>query len=123
MADKTWDFIVVGGGLAGSVVSSRVSEAHPELRILLIEAGSDVTQEKSWNLTDAATAPFLVGTELDWQDATIPQLALGNRTIPSSSGKALGGGTVINRGELLQCSVLSKATHHPQISYLKADQV
>lgn len=123
MADKTWDFIVVGGGLAGSVVSSRVSESHPELRILLIEAGSDVTQDKNWNLTDAATAPFLVGTELDWQDATVPQLALANRTIPSASGKALGGGTVINRGELLQGSVLSKATRHPQISYLKADQV
>ncbi|KAK5052585.1 hypothetical protein LTR84_002450 [Exophiala bonariae] len=98
MTGKTYDFIVVGGGLAGSVVSSRLAESHPEQRILLIEAGSDREKNKNWNLKDAATAPLLVGTEYDWQDATVPQLALRSRVISSSSGKALGGGTVINRG-------------------------
>lgn len=99
MIDETWDFIVVGGGPAGSVISSRLSESHPELRILLIEAGPDVTRDNSRNLVDAATSPLLIGSGLDWRDTTVPQTALRNRAVPSPSGKALGGGTVINTGE------------------------
>jgi choline dehydrogenase len=102
MLDKTWDFIVVGGGLAGSVVSSRLSLSHPELRILLIEAGPDVTKDNNRDLADAATTPLLIGSEWDWQDTTVAQPGLGNRAVPSPSGKALGGGTVINTGEASQ---------------------
>ncbi|KAJ0340994.1 hypothetical protein KNSL1_011309 [Colletotrichum chrysophilum] len=37
-----WDFIVVGGGLAGSVISNRLLHKDPTLRILLVEAGPSV---------------------------------------------------------------------------------
>jgi len=36
-----WDIIVVGGGVAGTVISSRLHQKDPTLKILLIEGGPD----------------------------------------------------------------------------------
>jgi NADH dehydrogenase FAD-containing subunit len=40
---NAFGFIVVGGGLAGCVVASRLRQREHSLSILLIEAGPDVT--------------------------------------------------------------------------------
>ena len=92
----TYDFIIVGGGLTGSVIASRLAEKQPAAQILLIEAGPDVSNHP---LTSAPLACFgLHGSELDWNYTTVPQKHLHNRECYNAAAKALGGGTAINYG-------------------------
>ncbi|KAK7917778.1 hypothetical protein PG985_011386, partial [Apiospora marii] len=89
-----WDYIVVGGGIAGSVISSRLLEQDPSLKILLIEAGPDVSDRTDIvyiNSTNTVMGDF------DYNYQTVPQANLGNRVIPNPAGRALGGGSVINQ--------------------------
>lgn len=88
-----WDYIVVGGGLAGSVLSNQLLALNSSLRILVIEAGPNVD-----NRTDILyiNSTNLIGGDFDWNYSSVPQPNLNNRTITSPAGKALGGGSVIN---------------------------
>lgn len=93
-SSSEFDYIIVGGGIAGSVLASRLHEQLPHLSILLIEAGPDV--ENNPLVTDIKNAMKVAGSELDWAYTTVPQKHLNNRLCPSIAGKALGGGSAIN---------------------------
>ncbi|OHF01736.1 GMC oxidoreductase [Colletotrichum orchidophilum] len=90
-----WDCIVVGAGIAGSVVSNRLLEQDPSLKILLIEAGPN-THELG-DLTVIDTDPD-VNRNHTWSFNSVPQVNADNRTMSSLAGKGLGGGTAINGG-------------------------
>ena len=65
---STFDFIVIGGGTGGLALSARLS-AHPNIRVLTIEAGLD-------NRTDLATESLfeysaVLGGPLDWNWVTL----------------------------------------------------
>lgn len=62
------DFIVVGGGVAGSVVAARLSEV-PGWTVGLLEAGP----EEPSTTSVPAFATAAAGTYLDWQYVTVPQ--------------------------------------------------
>lgn len=63
IAMSLWDIIVVGGGIAGSVVSSRLHGLDPTLKILLIEGGPNthLVEGIEWTNMDAA-----IGGPYDW---------------------------------------------------------
>ncbi|KAI3533231.1 GMC oxidoreductase [Colletotrichum filicis] len=93
MAMSLWDFIVVGGGLAGSVISNRLLHKDPTLKILLVEAGPNVNGLESIAYPNTSTG---AGSDIDWAYSSVPQANVDNRSIAAPAGKALGGGTAIN---------------------------
>ena len=95
----TFDFIIIGAGIGGTVVASRLHERDPSLSILLIEAGPDSSKTE---LAEVVASPmkvaFLKGSELDWNYETAPQKNLDGLKIYVGAGKSIGGGSAINYG-------------------------
>ncbi len=100
--EPEWDYVVVGGGLAGIIVATRLSE-DPSLHVLLLEAGA---RSRSPLLAVPAAETLLVGHPwYDWQSRTEPDATLGGRSIAIPRGRLLGGSNAINgmlfvRGQL-----------------------
>ncbi|ETS74997.1 hypothetical protein PFICI_13481 [Pestalotiopsis fici W106-1] len=100
MSDLIADYIVVGAGVTGCVVASRLAQSPVKPKVILIEAGSDPSSEP-------AAAGFLSGLSLaggkfDYADASEPVPATANRIHTLSSGRALGGGSILNYGGWLR---------------------
>ena len=89
---SSYDFVVVGGGSAGSVVVSRLSEDR-DVRVLLLEAGP---ADGPAAMSVPAAWPALIGSEVDWGYETVPQPGLGGNAIAYPQGKVLGRSSSIN---------------------------
>ncbi|MBE8477396.1 MULTISPECIES: GMC family oxidoreductase [Streptomyces] len=92
--DRHFDHVVVGGGAAGSVVATRLSE-RDGARVLLLEAGPLDTTPAGHLIPPLGVFQLQRG-EFDWCDETVPQPELHGRKVPISSGRVLGGGGAIN---------------------------
>ncbi|KAL7930100.1 alcohol oxidase [Trichoderma chlorosporum] len=88
-----YDYIIVGGGLAGLVLAARLTEDSTK-RVLVLEAGEDLTADA--RLSVPAMWPTLLNTDADWKFKTVPQAGLNNREISFPQGKLLGGSSAIN---------------------------
>ncbi len=88
---KPFDYIVVGGGTAGCVVATRLSE-DPTVSVLLLEAGGD---ERRRDVETPSEWAATLGTDADWAFESVPQPATGRR-YPAPRGRVLGGSGSIN---------------------------
>ncbi|MGQ5635976.1 MULTISPECIES: choline dehydrogenase [unclassified Streptomyces] len=95
MADLQYDFVIVGGGSAGSALANRLS-ADPANRVLVLEAGrSDYPWDVFIHMPAALTYP--IGSRFyDWKYESEPEPHMGGRRIYHARGKVLGGSSSIN---------------------------
>ncbi len=95
MATALFDYIIIGGGSAGSALASRLS-ADPTSRVLVLEAGRpDYLWDPYIHMPAALTFP--IGSPFyDWRYESEPEPYLNGRRIYHARGKVLGGSSSIN---------------------------
>ncbi|KAK0233884.1 aryl-alcohol oxidase [Armillaria fumosa] len=95
-----FDFVVVGGGAGGAVVTNRLTEE--DFSVLVLEAGPSDRDLLSMEI------PYLVGLlgndPYSWNYSTTIQPGLNNRTTTFPRGHVLGGSTSINAMIYTRCS-------------------
>ncbi|KAG5872358.1 hypothetical protein JTB14_008009 [Gonioctena quinquepunctata] len=90
-----YDFIIIGGGSAGSILASRLSEIH-EWKVLLLEAGGEQN-----DFSDVPNfSNYLGNSEMNWGYHTVPQKTccqgMTNNQCVYPRGKVLGGSGTTN---------------------------
>src|SRR3954466_3419517 len=95
MPQARYDYVIVGGGSAGSVLANRLSE-DPSTSVLVLEAG-----RAHWSLDPFIHMPaaltFPIGSRFyDWKYESEPEPFMHGRRIYHARGKVLGGSSSIN---------------------------
>jgi choline dehydrogenase len=87
-----YDFIIIGGGSAGSVLAGRLSE-DPDAKVLLLEAGG--SDRHPFYHLPAGFAKMTKGIG-SWGWDTVAQKHMQNKVFRYTQAKVIGGGSAIN---------------------------
>lgn len=86
--NRTFDYVIVGGGTAGIPVGTRLAKAG--YTVAIVEAG--IFYEDSEALISETPAFDFVGNPLnDWGFEVEPQAGMNDRSFPYPRGKCVGG--------------------------------
>jgi choline dehydrogenase len=92
---ERYDYVIVGGGSAGSALANRLS-ADPSTSVLVLEAGRP---DYKWDvfIHMPAALAFPIGSRFyDWKYETEPEPFMNGRRVYHARGKVLGGSSSIN---------------------------
>ncbi len=90
---KTYDYVIVGAGSAGSVLAARLSE-DPGVTVCVLEAGpSDL---RPYVRVPAGFVKTLTQPAITWPFKTEPSEGSGGRPVATTQGRVLGGSSSIN---------------------------
>ncbi|KAK5628283.1 hypothetical protein RRF57_003998 [Xylaria bambusicola] len=95
--DQTFDYVVIGGGIGGLTVASRLSE-DPNISVAIVEAGT-WPENVTGNQSQVPAYDFWYGGKglnqtnpaVDWGFTTTPQAGVENQVVHYARGKSLGG--------------------------------
>jgi len=90
--NQGYDFIIIGGGSAGSVVAARLTE-NPDVQVLLLEAGG--RDRHPFYHLPAGFAKMTKGIG-SWGWHTVPQKHMQDRVFRYTQARVIGGGSAIN---------------------------
>lgn len=87
------DYVIIGGGSAGSTLAGRLSE-NPQVTAALLEAGGD---GNDFVINTPTAMALMLPTRLhNWAFSSVPQEHLDGRQIYQPRGKGLGGSSIMN---------------------------
>jgi choline dehydrogenase-like flavoprotein len=91
--ETQFDYIIIGGGSAGSVLASRLSEDR-NVSVALLETGGD---GRDWIIRTPGAAVGMIPTKINnYGFETVPQAGLNGRRGYQPRGRGLGGSSSIN---------------------------
>ncbi|TCD71169.1 hypothetical protein EIP91_012117 [Steccherinum ochraceum] len=94
VVNKTFDYIIVGGGTAGLTLAARLTEDATR-SVLVLESGSENAADPIILQLSSFGCHF-GNAKYSWPHMTIPQERVGGAQQPMARGKGLGGSSAIN---------------------------